>query len=184
MAALFHHIFPTDFGHCGMLWTGRGLAGFGLPVDDAALALEHLTRRRPEARAAAPDGAMAALVESVRRYFAGERTDFSAVDLDMPDIDPFGQAIYAAARRLGYGETTTYGALCARAGYPGAARETGTAMGRNPVPLIVPCHRVMAAGGKLGGFSAHGGVAVKRRMLALEGARAPDAVPEQATFAF
>jgi methylated-DNA-[protein]-cysteine S-methyltransferase len=98
--------------------------------------------------------------------------------------DLFRRAIYSAARKLGFGETTTYGGLADSAGHPGMARETGEALGRNPVPLIVPCHRILAAGGKIGGFSAPGGSSTKERLLALEGVQIGPPPPAQKAFAF
>ncbi len=99
-------------------------------------------------------------------------------------VEPFRRAIYAAALKLGHGELVTYGELADRAGFPGMARETGTALGRNPVPLVVPCHRIVAAGGKIGGFSAPGGAVTKQRLLAHERARHASTGSAQASFAF
>ncbi|MDZ5698057.1 methylated-DNA--[protein]-cysteine S-methyltransferase [Chelativorans sp. M5D2P16] len=179
-----HHVFETAFGFCGIAWSEDGLCRFVLPVEAPATIEARLEKTLPGSRAATPTGAAAAAVAAAERYFQGAREDFSALPLDLSGTDPFRQAIYRAARRLGYGETTTYGALAAEAGFPKAARETGTALGRNPLPLIVPCHRIMAAGGRLGGFSAPGGTTTKRRMLALERAVPPDAEPAQASFGF
>jgi methylated-DNA-[protein]-cysteine S-methyltransferase len=121
----------------------------------------------------------------VKRYFAGEETDFSGFHLDLGDQDAFFQQIYAAARRVGWGRTTTYGTLAKELGAgPEAARDVGEAMARNPVALIIPCHRVLAAGGKVGGFSAPGGSATKIRMLALEGVRLEPPQPAQRSFGF
>ncbi|HEY6631178.1 MAG TPA: MGMT family protein, partial [Rhizobiaceae bacterium] len=104
--------------------------------------------------------------------------------VDLGGVDDFRLAIYEAARKLGFGETTTYGELAKRAGHDGLPRETGQALGANPVPLIIPCHRILAAGGKIGGFSAPGGSTTKQRMLALEGVRVgPPPAPQQ-SFAF
>jgi methylated-DNA-[protein]-cysteine S-methyltransferase len=100
---------------------------------------------------------------------AGERIDFSAIMLDLAGVGPFHRGIYEALRRVGWGETTTYGALARQIGDPGASRAVGQAMGRNPIPVIIPCHRVLASGGKPGGFSAFGGAVTKQRLLALEG---------------
>jgi methylated-DNA-[protein]-cysteine S-methyltransferase len=114
------------------------------------------------------EGAQA--VAAVKRYFEGEETDFSGFRLDLGEQDPFFERVYAAARHVGWGHTTTYGALAMELGAgPEAARDVGQAMARNPVALIIPCHRVLAAGGKVGGFSAPGGSAAKVRMLELEG---------------
>ncbi|MCR4267904.1 methylated-DNA--[protein]-cysteine S-methyltransferase [Nitratireductor sp. ZSWI3] len=184
MLSARHHVFETEFGFCGAAWTAEGLARFVLPTPEPAQAAEQLKQRLPAAAEAEPDGPMAELVLAAQRYFTGCREDFSKIPLDLTGIDPFRRSLYAAMRKLGYGETTTYGALCASVGFPSAARETGAAMGRNPMPLVIPCHRVLAAGGKLGGFSAPGGVATKQKMLALENARSPGAEPAQASFAF
>jgi methylated-DNA-[protein]-cysteine S-methyltransferase len=106
----------------------------------------------------------------VKRYFAGEQIDFSNVRLDLEGQDAFFKQVYAATRRVGWGRTTTYGTLAKELGVgPERARDVGEAMAKNPVPLIVPCHRVLAAGGKVGGFSAPGGSGAKVRMLELEG---------------
>jgi methylated-DNA-[protein]-cysteine S-methyltransferase len=115
---------------------------------------------------------VAAVVAAVKRYFEGEETDFSDVALDLGEEETFFVQIYAAARRVGWGRTTTYGALTKEVGAGReAARDVGQAMAENPVPLIIPCHRVLAAGGRIGGFSAPGGAAAKIRMLELEGVR-------------
>ncbi len=124
-------------------------------------------------------------IAAAKRYFAGEETDFSGVRLDLGDQDPVFTQIYEAARRIGWGRTTTYGALAKDIGAgPEVARDVGTAMAKNPTPLIIPCHRVLAAGGKVGGFSAAGGAATKIRMLELEGVRLAPPPPVQRPFAF
>ena len=120
-------------------------------------------------RPSEPPAAVAAAIELIKRYAEGEAVDFSSVAVDLDGVDQFHRAIYQAARKLDFGQTTTYGGLAEAAGHPGKARETGEALGRNPVPLIVPCHRILAAGGKIGGFSAPGGSATKEKLLALEG---------------
>jgi methylated-DNA-[protein]-cysteine S-methyltransferase len=118
-------------------------------------------------------------------YFEGEETDFSGVRLDLGEQDPFFERIYAAARRVAWGHTTTYGALAKElGGGPEAARDVGQAMARNPVALIIPCHRILAAGGRVGGFSAPGGWAAKIRMLELEGLHVEPPRPAQRSFAF
>jgi methylated-DNA-[protein]-cysteine S-methyltransferase len=177
------HVFETAAGFCGVAWTEAGLAAFHLPASSAAAAERGLRRRLRGASPAPPPPEVAAVIAEARRYFAGERADFSAVRLDLGEPDPFHARVYAAARGLAWGETTTYGALARQlAAGPEAARDVGQALARNPVALIIPCHRVLAAGGKLGGFSAPGGAAAKARMLALEGvALAPAAQP---SFAF
>ncbi len=159
-------LFETAAGFCGIAWSEAGVTRFVLPVrdpDDAA-------RRLRQRETAAPTPAVAAAIARAARYFNGERVDFADVALDLGAQTEFCQAVYAATRRLGWGVTTTYGALARAVGAgPEAARDVGQAMARNPVPLLIPCHRVLAAGGALGGFSAPGGAATKQRMLALEG---------------
>jgi methylated-DNA-[protein]-cysteine S-methyltransferase len=115
---------------------------------------------------------VAEVIKATQRYFAGEPVDFSDVRLDLDGEVAFFQRIYAALRRVGWGQTTTYGTLAKELGAgPKAAQDVGQAMAQNPVPLIIPCHRVLAAGGKVGGFSAPGGSTAKIRMLELEGVR-------------
>jgi methylated-DNA-[protein]-cysteine S-methyltransferase len=124
----------------------------------------------PDATPGTPPPAVAETVAAARRYFEGEKVDFSHVPLDLVAQDATCEKIYAAARRLGWGETTTYGALAKNLGDNWElARDVGQAMANNPVPLIIPCHRVLAAGGKIGGFSAPGGAETKAWMLELEG---------------
>lgn len=178
------HVFDTPAGFCGIAWTASGVSGFCLPVPDAAAAERALRRRAPGAIPSAPPDGIARVIAAVRCHFAGEPQDFTRVPLDLPAPEPFFAEVYALVRGLRWGETTTYGAIARRLGAgPEAARDVGRAMGANPVPLLVPCHRVLAAGGKLGGFSAPGGAQTKRRMLALEGAL-PDPAPGQGAFAF
>jgi methylated-DNA-[protein]-cysteine S-methyltransferase len=112
-------------------------------------------------------------MDDLRRYASGEEVDFAAVVLDLAGTGPFDRAIYAAARAVGWGCTTTYGELARHAGAfaPEAAREVGQAMARNPVPIVIPCHRVLGSGNRIGGFSAPGGRPAKERLLALEGVR-------------
>jgi methylated-DNA-[protein]-cysteine S-methyltransferase len=128
---------------------------------------------------------VAEAIAAVRRYFAGEETDFSGFAVDLGEQPPFFRQIYTATRRIGWGHTTTYGALAKELGAgPEAARDVGQAMAQNPVALIIPCHRVLAAGGKVGGFSAPGGATAKRRMLELEGVDLDPPAPAQRAFAF
>ena len=163
-----YHLFDTKLGVAGIAWSGDGITRFRLPDQDRAAAERDLkTKGTP----AVPPPAIAAVIAEAQRYFAGERIDFTAITLDLKQVDPFRRGIYDALRKVGFGETVTYGELARRAGTnaPQAAQDVGVAMARNPVPLIIPCHRVLAAGGKLGGFSAPGRTEAKQRMLALEG---------------
>jgi methylated-DNA-[protein]-cysteine S-methyltransferase len=166
-------IFETELGFAGIIWSDAGVARLQLPSASADATTRNLLRRSPDAKAAEPPAPIAEIVEAVRRYFAGERIDFSGVTLDLAGEGDLFRAIYAAARHVGYGETTTYGGLAKAIGRTDweAARDVGQAMAKNPVALIIPCHRVLAAGGKIGGFSAPGGAETKAKMLALEGVR-------------
>jgi methylated-DNA-[protein]-cysteine S-methyltransferase len=173
-------VFETASGFCGIAWNGVGITRFQLPTRGADAAERMLLRRAPDAKPGPPPAAVAKAIAAVKRYFEGERTDFSGLELDLEDQDTFFKRIYAAARRVGWGCTTTYGTLAKELGAgPEAARDIGQAMARNPIPLIIPCHRVLAAGGKLGGFSAPGGAAAKIRMLELEGAHVEPSRPTQ-----
>jgi methylated-DNA-[protein]-cysteine S-methyltransferase len=179
-------IFATAAGFCGIAWNANGIARFTLPVSRADAAERLLRRKMPEAQPGEPPAAIAAALEAAQRYFAGEPADFSGFALDLQEQQDFFAEIYAALRRVGWGETTTYGALAKALGAgPEAARDVGVAMAKNPVPLIIPCHRVLAAGGKLGGFSAPGGSATKLRMLQLEGVQmGSEPAPAQPSFGF
>ena len=167
-------IFETACGFCGIAWSASGVTRFQLPTRSAEATERMMQRRVPGAEPAAPTPEVAETVAAVKRYFAGEATDFSGVRLDLGGQDAFFTQIYEAARRVGWGRTTTYGTLAKELGAgPEAARDVGQAMATNPVALIIPCHRVLAAGGKIGGFSAPGGALTKTRLLALEGVGLP-----------
>ena len=180
------HIVGTALGFVGIVWNDSGLTRLCLFDSNRASVERRLERLEP----GAPEPALrdepmpawvATLVAGIRAYAEGEEIDFSGVPVDLTDVDDFRRAIYDAARALAFGETTTYGELARRAGHPGLPRETGQALGSNPVPLVIPCHRILAAGGKIGGFSAPGGAAAKERMLALEGVKlGPSPSPQQA----
>jgi methylated-DNA-[protein]-cysteine S-methyltransferase len=174
-----HTLVDTALGAIGLAWrvTPRGVAivRLQLPAGDQAATEQALTRRLDSARATVLPDEIARIAGMIRAYAAGDSVDFSGVEVDVGPVEPIRRAIYAALRKLGHGETLTYGELADRAGFPGLAQAVGQAMGRNPVPLIIPCHRVLAAGGKLGGFSAPGGVTTKERMLKLERAIAEPA---------
>jgi methylated-DNA-[protein]-cysteine S-methyltransferase len=179
-----HCVFDTAIGTCGVAWSERGLMAVQLPARDRTaterrlIARTHSTRTRSTGTAAPPP-AIAALIGDITRYLAGERVDFSAVPVDLSSLDPFRRKLYETMRALPWGTTTTYGALARTIGLASweGARDVGEAMGRNPVPIVIPCHRVLAAGNKLGGFSAPGGAATKAKLLALEGVRFDGAAP-------
>jgi methylated-DNA-[protein]-cysteine S-methyltransferase len=116
-------------------------------------------------------------IDGIVALLGGEARDLSDVELDMRQVAPFHRRVYEAARAIPPGATLSYGEIAARLGEPGAARDVGSALGQNPFPIIVPCHRVVGAKGKLGGFSAHGGVKTKLRLLSIEGVQAPGTAP-------
>ena len=187
MGQAAHHylIFETRGGFCGIAWNNVGITRFQLPAKSAEGAQRMLLRRALGTKPGAPTPEVAEAVAAVKRYFEGKETDFSRFKLDLGEQDAFFERIYAAARQVGWGRTTTYGALAKELGArPEAARDVGQAMANNPVALIIPYHRVLAAGGKVGGFSAPGGSASKIRMLALEGVHVEPASAAQQSFGF
>ncbi len=160
-------LFDTAFGRCGIAWSERGLAGLQLPEADAGATRARMQRRG--AVEAEPSPAVSEAIELLRAYFAGAETGFVNLALDLPEsVGPERRRIYDVARSLGWGVTATYGDVAKRAGMPGGARVVGQAMATNPLPIIIPCHRVLASGGRIGGFSAFGGAVTKERLLALE----------------
>ncbi len=184
-ASTGHVVFETALGFLGIAWNETGLTRLCLPQASREAVARRLLRLEGMAgEGAAQPQWVADLVRAVRAYAEGREIDFSQVPVDLAGVDDFHLAIYAAARALGHGQTTTYGELAKRAGHAGLARETGAALGANPVPLVIPCHRIMAAGGKIGGFSAPGGSASKARMLELEGVRLGPPPSAQTTFGF
>lgn len=180
-----YSVFETAAGFCAIAWSDAGITRFTLPSSTAQATEHNLLRRVPDAAPGTPPSHVVAAIDAARRYFSGEKMDFSELQLDLAGQGEFFRKIYASLRGVGWGNTTTYGALAKEAGVgPEAAREVGQAMAQNPVPLIIPCHRVLAAGNKLGGFSAPGGSSTKERMLELEGVRLGPPPSGQQTLGF
>lgn len=182
-----HAVFETALGFMALAWSAAGLTRLCLPEKTHAAAERRLLRLAGTAEAtgdAAPPPWIVALIADVRNYADGADVDFTAVPVDLAGVDDFRRDIYAAARKLDHGEITTYGGLAEAAGHKGLFRETGAALGANPVPLVIPCHRILTAGGKIGGFSATGGSATKERMLALEGVNVGPPPAAQTSFGF
>ncbi|EFI51709.1 methylated-DNA--[protein]-cysteine S-methyltransferase [Afipia sp. 1NLS2] len=185
MKADSYAVFETASGFCGIAWSDDGITRFQLPTDNAAATERLLLRRMSNAKAAEPTPDITGVIDVVRRYFEGSEVDFSDLNLDLEGQDDLFKQIYALARRLPWGQTTTYGALAKEIDAdPRLARDVGQAMAKNPIPLIIPCHRVLAAGGKVGGFSAPGGAASKVRMLELEGVVMAPEEPAQQSLGF
>jgi methylated-DNA-[protein]-cysteine S-methyltransferase len=166
-------LFDTAIGRCAIAWSERGVVGVWLPEASDAALRARLHKRHPQAQEAAPPADIARAIEGIVALTRGERRDLSEVVLDMDGVADFNRRVYAIARTIAPGATLTYGAIAARLGEPDA-RGVGEAMGKNPIPIIVPCHRVVAAGRRTGGFSAPGGVATKLLLLAIEGAQLDD----------
>lgn len=166
---MFYSLIDTAIGTMGLGWTERGVARFALPGADRA-ATEALFLRHG-ATPGRPDAALAAMIVA---YGEGERVEFAGTPLDLEAVPDFNRRVYDDILGLRWSETTTYGAIARRLGDVNLSRAVGKALGDNPIPLIVPCHRVLAANGRTGGFSAPGGVTSKMRMLALEHASTPD----------
>jgi methylated-DNA-[protein]-cysteine S-methyltransferase len=166
-------LFETTLGWAALAWGDHGLVGVRLPSVERARAEAGLKRRWPEALEADAPAAIAAVIADIQALLAGGRPDLARAPLDLSATPELDARVYAVARGIPPGETLTYGQVAERLGDRLLAREVGQALGRNPWPIVVPCHRVTAAGGKLGGFSAPGGQATKLRLLAIEGAKAP-----------
>ena len=163
-------LFETAIGTCGVAWTEQGLARVQLPEATSAAAAARLARWSDGA-AEAPTpypAAIAQLIADMQSLLRGERIDFSSVTLDIARLPDFDRRVYAIARAIPAGSTLTYGDVAAKLGDLGLSRAVGQALGRNPIPIVIPCHRVVAAGGEIGGFSAAGGAATKRRILDIE----------------
>ncbi|HEX3598119.1 MAG TPA: methylated-DNA--[protein]-cysteine S-methyltransferase [Polyangiaceae bacterium] len=163
-------LFDTPIGRCGVAWGDRGIVGVQLPESGDAATRARL-KARFDAESASPSPAVEAAIDEIQRLLRGEPRALDAVLLDMDGVPPFHRRVYELARKIPPGETSSYGDIAARAGSPGSARAVGQALGKNPFAIVVPCHRVVAAGGRIGGFSANGGLATKMRMLNIEGAR-------------
>jgi methylated-DNA-[protein]-cysteine S-methyltransferase len=164
-------LFDTPIGTRGLAWGEAGITGLLLPAVSPQRTLATLLRRYPGARQATPTLAVQAAIDDVLALLHGEPIDLSHLRLDMDGVADFHRRVYEASRRIGPGRTCTSGELAQRLGEPGAARAVGQALGANPFAIIVPCHRVLAAGGRSGGFSAPGGVETKLRLLEIERVR-------------
>jgi methylated-DNA-[protein]-cysteine S-methyltransferase len=164
-------IFDTAMGWCAVAWSGRGIVRGWLPSPSEQQARASVARRCAEAVEAEPPSFAAEAIVGVRALMADGETDLSGIQLDLTDIPPLHERVYEISQAIPPGETLTYGEVAERLGDKNLAREVGRALGLNPFPPIVPCHRILAASGKTGGFSAPGGVDTKLRLLNLEKAR-------------
>ena len=163
-------LFDTAIGRCAIAWSERGITHCALPATNEEALRRHIARGVPQADEKPAPPAIAVAITRIVALLAGGRDDLRDLALDLDDITEFHRRVFAAARAIAPGNTITYGELARRLGTPGAAQAVGQALGANPFPIIVPCHRIVAADGSLGGFSAPGGARTKLRMLQIEGA--------------
>lgn len=175
MSSTSFSLFDTALGACAIAWNERGIVRIQLPERNDASTRARLLRYLPEAKPSEAPETIRQAIDRIRGLLEGARDDLSDLPLDLDTVPPFHRRIYEFARSIGPGRTTTYGEIADHLGEPGAARAVGQALGANPFAPVVPCHRVLAAGGRSGGFSAAGGVATKLRMLEIERARIGDA---------
>jgi O-6-methylguanine DNA methyltransferase len=168
MAARSFMLFETTIGSCAIAWGEHGVLGMQLPEARDHETRARMLRRFPGAREAEPTLAVQRAVQGISALLRGERSDLSAVELDMESVPSFHRRVYQITRTIPAGTTLSYGEIAAWLGAPGSARAVGQALARNPFAIIVPCHRVVAAGGKVGGFSANGGTTTKLRLLSIE----------------
>lgn len=164
-------LFDTAIGLCAVVWSARGICAVQLPERGEHTLREGVRRRFPGAREAQPPDSVKQAIVGMAALLRGEASDLRGVALDLEDLPDFNRRVYAVARAIPPGATLTYGEVAERLGDKLLARAVGQALGENPIPLVIPCHRVLAAGGKAGGFSAPGGSATKLRLLTIEGAQ-------------
>jgi methylated-DNA-[protein]-cysteine S-methyltransferase len=164
-------LFETAIGRCGIVWSARGIIGVQFPEGSEQATRRRLLRRFPNASEAAPVEAVQHTIADIVALLAGQHRDLSDAVLDWEAVPDFNRRTYDVARAIPPGRTLSYGEVAERLGDRNLAREVAQALGQNPFPIIVPCHRVMAAGGKTGGFSAPGGVRTKLRLLSIERAQ-------------
>jgi len=163
-------LFDTAIGICGIEWGPRGINGLQLPMGSDEKTRARIRQRRGDIAEAAPTVEVQRAIDRIVKLLAGERDDLMDIPLDLDGVPEFNRGVYDIARTIPPGQTMTYGDIAKRLGGVELSRDVGQALGRNPCPIVVPCHRVLAAGKKPGGFSARGGVDTKLKMLAIEGA--------------
>ncbi|MEO8185520.1 MAG: methylated-DNA--[protein]-cysteine S-methyltransferase [Deltaproteobacteria bacterium] len=164
-------LFDTPIGRCAIVWGPGGIQLLQLPEAREAATRARLLERVQGAREGTPPAFVQGALRAIEQLLSGNAVDLSELELDLAEVPPFHRRVYEQARRITPGSTLSYGELAAQIGSPGSARAVGQALGRNPFPIVVPSHRVCAAGGKVGGFAANGGIDTQRRLLALEAPR-------------
>jgi methylated-DNA-[protein]-cysteine S-methyltransferase len=163
-------IFDTAIGPCGIVWGERGITGVQLPMGTEEKTRKRILQRNGDVPEAEPPAEVRRAIDGIIELLAGRPNDLSDVVLDLDGVPEFNRGVYDIARKIPPGQTVTYGDIARKLGGVELSRDVGQALGRNPCPIVVPCHRVLAAGNKPGGFSANGGVVTKLKMLAIEGA--------------
>ena len=163
-------IFDTAIGRCGIVWGERGINAVQLPMGSEEKTRNRIHQRYGDLTEAPPSAEVRLAIEGMVELMDGKPNDLRDVVLDLDGVPEFNRGVYDIARSIPPGKTMTYGDIAKKLGGVELSRDVGQALGRNPCPIVVPCHRVLAAGGKPGGFSANGGVVTKLKMLAIEGA--------------
>ena len=170
MTGQHYAIFETPIGACGVVWGERGVSGVQLPMGSEDKTRKRILQRNGDATEAAPTAEVQHAIDGMIELLAGKPNDLADIVLDLDGVPEFNRGVYDIARKIPPGQTVTYGDIAKQLGGVELSRDVGQALGRNPCPIVVPCHRVLAAGNKPGGFSANGGVVTKLKMLAIEGA--------------
>lgn len=170
MTAHLFAMFDTAIGACGIVWGAHGIVGVQLPMSSAEKTRLRLQQRYGDMVETAPPADVQHAIDGMIELLDGKPNDLADIALDLSEVPDFHRQVYAIARTIAPGKTLSYGDIAKRLGGVELSRDVGQALGRNPCPIVVPCHRVLAAGGKPGGFSANGGVATKLKMLEIEGA--------------
>ena len=171
MSDLGYTLFDTAIGSCGIVWNERGIVAIELPGRDAAATRNRLLRRNPGSRQGTPSAAAQHAIDGIVALLGGERRELRDVTVDLDGVSDFNRRVYDVARGIRPGATLSYGEIAERLGDRNLARDVAQALSQNTCPIVIPCHRVLAAGGKTGGFSAPGGVQTKLRLLSIEGAQ-------------
>lgn len=175
MVDRFLTLFDTRLGRCGIAWGASGVLAVSFAeADDAKTRANLLRRAKGATETDAPPPAITRVITDIRALFDGEGAELSYADLDMDGLPEFDRNVIALTLDIKPGETNTYGDLARALGDVSLSRRVGQALGRNPFPIIAPCHRVIGADGSMTGFSAPGGAEAKRRLLKVEGALEPD----------
>ena len=170
MTGQYYALFDTPIGTCGIEWGPRGINGVQLPMGSEEKTRARIRQRHGDIEQSAPTDEVQAAIDGIVELLSGKPNDLKDVALDLDGVPEFNRGVYDIARTIPPGKTLTYGDIAKKLGGVELSRDVGQALGRNPCPIVVPCHRVLAAGGKPGGFSANGGVVTKLKMLEIEGA--------------